>query len=1011
MQYSLASQLHYVSLKMSSQSMGNILLNLGKMGMHYEDFSDNLKISIEVGIRKLLNGKMCKDYDLMQLVYGIHLINFKWHNLSQKTKEALSTAIFLRSKQWSRQGQSSIIEYSIMLTYLHRLGVNWDDSLPTLKSGVLIGLASVTDSNSTEYLKWNRDDYIRMRKLKHGIIKSTFLSHQNASEKRSENVYVENGIVPYTMKDTENSFINSIPLVWHSLAGFNISLNKDFSNATTTSSIPPSILYRFYDLTIVFMSDYSFRGYSMIANSLSKMITLELAPKPKQLSKIPKLFQSSFSRYFFLHLNRVASYSHGSLIPAADLNSDNDVPTIKSVASVLRKMNDIGFQLNRDDAGHRHNQKQLMERFVLTQTQQSLTPHSDGSLDIFSSTLYALSSVGMKWCDLSDGLKSIISQNLVTLQQQQHSIGEWRCGINNRTATASDISNIDIAQILKTVATLEPKTDENFDIHTSLEEIITTRFTMIHNGMRSTTKEEEEVLGVSLVLFYTGKLLAKNILPLSFLEKEVSMKSHTSSGHTYFIRYLLYDIMLRYIPKMDSHMISNLLNSLQNMNCSVHTLPKELLTAVLHRVNHLLVDVCGAYEAPQSVVSSLSALTNMGFNATHLNPLQLHFTKKITLCSTSMNSLESRIILKIINKLEWTLHVPKTVVAVLFNNILSELVVSRNAPHLQSSPSSYDSFTAIALLRLMALYNITSDAINPVYKEHLIQFVVKSVTREQTSYNEYFYVLNEMYLFNITWSQLTHLSRNYQDITNKAMTFITHNDYKYSDFKISYELLGKFTKLGMVLNAHNTYFVNTIIEASCEYVLRFPQYNRKLDDLSAKNIVANTDIICATTIQTNSFQKLKNLISDLSTLGVDWDLLSESSRRSVIRVISLALIETLDYLKQDGEADPTAVDCKLNSAYVYDEAITLFKTSLNILLHFDQEWASFPTRPRNLLALAFAKVLQNDNACSVENNQTEIVIKNMQFVLRSTLLNKLSPSPSLVPKELRTLLFSNTDHS
>lgn len=1011
MQYSLTSQLHCVSLKMSSQSMGNILLNLGKMGMQYENFSDNLKISIEVSIRKLLNGKMCKNYDLMQLVYGMYLTNFKWYNLSEKTKEALSTAIFLRSQHWAKQGQSSIIEFSIMLTYLHRLGVNWYDSLPTLKSGVLIGLASVTDSNSTEYLKWNKDDYIRLEKLKHGIVTSSFLSHRNTAEK-IENTYLENRIVPYTIKDTENSFVSSIPLIWHSLAGFNISLTKDSNKAssTSTSSIPTSILCRFYDLTVVFMPDYSFRGYSMIVNSLFKMNTLPHATKFKIFSTVPKLFRKSFTRYFFLQLNHVRSSSVFVGL-GADFISDgdgNDASTIKSVANMLKKMGDIGFQLNRYDPEHKHYQ-QILDRYILAQS----STYPDCSLDILSSSLYGLSSIGMKWVDLSDDLKVSISKSLSKLQLSAGD--ECSHGIRGATAAFFDTSNTYIAQILKTIATLEPTSNEKFGIRTSLERTVVATLKKLHSDDNQSAVATEEVKAISLVLFYTGKLFAKNILPLSFLEREISLESShlAESGMLFSIRYVLFDIIRRYIPTMDSHMISNILNSLQNMNCFVISIPNELSDAIFDRM-HRLLSLSAAddeYQSPKSVVSSLSALTNMGFNASHLSPLRLLLTEKIALCSCRMNSLESRIVLKIFSKLDWTEHLSKlNIVTDLFNNIWSELDSGSGGSQSRLSPTRDDSFTACALLRLMAEYNTTlADATNPAHKRHLMQFLVNSATKQQTSYYEYCSILNEMIQFNATWSQLGRHSHNCQeDIINKAITFIAQNNRKNSDFKISYTLLGKFIRLGLILNANNANFVNTMIEAACEYILRFPQYKRKLDELTAKKTVMNTNTVSPLYIieTTLSLPKLQSLLSDLSALGVDWDLLTDSSRRSVIHVISLALLETLDYLK-DGIDEATAVERNLSSAQVYDVSITLFKCSLNILLHFDKEWSCFPTRPRNLLSLAFAKVLQYDNgsSSSINTSQTKIVIENMKFVLRTALLNKLNPSPSLVPKELRTLIF------
>ena len=142
MQVSLSQQFHHLALttRLSSQSLSNILLNLGKMQYYYNDYSDNMKTSLEINLRKILNKKLYKsEYDFLQIIYSMVVIQIKWSYLTNNTKMAISNTVFSRSKEWVKKGQSCLIEYSILLTYLYQLDMSWSDTLPTMRSGILLG--------------------------------------------------------------------------------------------------------------------------------------------------------------------------------------------------------------------------------------------------------------------------------------------------------------------------------------------------------------------------------------------------------------------------------------------------------------------------------------------------------------------------------------------------------------------------------------------------------------------------------------------------------------------------------------------------------------------------------------------------------------------------------------------------------------------------------------------------------------------------------------------------------
>ena len=67
------------------------------------------------------------------------VIQIKWSYLTNNTKMAISNTVFSRSKEWVKKGQSCLIEYSILLTYLYQLDMSWSDTLPTMRSGILLG--------------------------------------------------------------------------------------------------------------------------------------------------------------------------------------------------------------------------------------------------------------------------------------------------------------------------------------------------------------------------------------------------------------------------------------------------------------------------------------------------------------------------------------------------------------------------------------------------------------------------------------------------------------------------------------------------------------------------------------------------------------------------------------------------------------------------------------------------------------------------------------------------------
>lgn len=213
---------------------------------------------------------------------------------------------------------------------------------------------------------------------------------------------------------------------------------------------------------------------------------------------------------------------------------------------------------------------------------------------------------------------------------------------------------------------------------------------------------------------------------------------------------------------------------------------------------------------------------------------------------------------------------------------------------------------------------------------------------------------------------------------------------------------------------------DALVQTSCDAVLSIPAFAA----LTAAS--AQEPLICLHQGDTEgrALRKFDDLLDCLLAAELQWVGLDQGSQRAVLRLVHLAVLLALS------DVESHQVNAGTSTGDVASKAI--FNKAVQMLLSLRVQWTDLPTRPRNLLSTALARVLQlhqervidlialqNRRAAVVSATDGDAVIENdsklialqgsvdaledMVHVIRLTLC-QLNVSIQLVTKELRQFL-------
>jgi hypothetical protein len=136
-QSTISRALCRVCFKMTPQAVGNILYSLGKLGAKSEDLSYRMNVAIELAVRK--SSIHMRKRDVMQVIQGMALMDFRWDEITQETQQLLASAVFKQASNWSGGGPIYAIEISTLFYSLSKMRGRYEDFNGPLKAAILIG--------------------------------------------------------------------------------------------------------------------------------------------------------------------------------------------------------------------------------------------------------------------------------------------------------------------------------------------------------------------------------------------------------------------------------------------------------------------------------------------------------------------------------------------------------------------------------------------------------------------------------------------------------------------------------------------------------------------------------------------------------------------------------------------------------------------------------------------------------------------------------------------------------
>lgn len=136
--------------RMSPQSVGNIMYALGRIGAYSAALPDRVTMALEMVVRKATSTMIKRDS--MQILQGMSVMGMKWRDLTSRSQESISMAVYSRANEWKNRGLTNAVEIATIAYSLWTMNASWGDLNPPLRAALLVGCANIGVMDSFQRL-------------------------------------------------------------------------------------------------------------------------------------------------------------------------------------------------------------------------------------------------------------------------------------------------------------------------------------------------------------------------------------------------------------------------------------------------------------------------------------------------------------------------------------------------------------------------------------------------------------------------------------------------------------------------------------------------------------------------------------------------------------------------------------------------------------------------------------------------------------------------------------------